>query len=186
MKRLFAAIKIHPSEKFLNTYHGMKSALVSEKIKWVNPDNIHLTLKFFGETSEDNIDDICEAIDESVVGVEPFNLVMRRSGIFGSKYNPRVIWFGFEDSAEIQTLFFNMKKYLERAGFEYDRQNFVPHLTIARIKYIQNKKNFQLVIDRFKEADIQDELIDRVILYESILTQQGPVYEVVEEFPFGQ
>lgn len=182
MKRLFAAIKIHPSGKFLAVYHQMQSLLEHEKINWVAPHNLHLTLKFFGETPVDLIDRICVAIDEAVIDIPPFTLSMKRSGIFGSQYNPRVIWFGFDRSETLQFLFKSMKKNLEDIGIEYDRQNFVPHLTLGRIKFIQDKGLFQKTMYQFRDVDLQKELIEQVYLYESILKPSGPQYEVVEEF----
>ncbi|MDZ7742914.1 MAG: RNA 2',3'-cyclic phosphodiesterase [Bacteroidota bacterium] len=184
MKRLFAAIKIHPSEKFLDLFDQLRSKLKQDKIKWVDPKNIHITLKFFGETPEAHIDEIAQAIDESIFDASPFELHLRDVGIFGSAYKPRVIWMGIEPGNPIEDLYDKLKVKLEELGYEYDRQNFVPHLTIGRIKEIKNKKYFQQVIDQFKNAEIQREKVDKLVLFESVLRPAGPEYFVVEEFAF--
>ncbi len=64
MKRLFAAVKIHPSPEFLKTYNSLKTGLKFSRITWVNPENIHITLKFFGETEEKRIPDISRVLKE--------------------------------------------------------------------------------------------------------------------------
>ncbi|MCF8229328.1 MAG: RNA 2',3'-cyclic phosphodiesterase [Bacteroidales bacterium] len=184
MKRLFAAIKLHPTDKFLELFGQLQNQLKQDKIKWVDPQKIHITLKFFGDTTEENIDEIAGAMDDAVFDASPFELQMHNVGIFGSSYKPRVIWFGIEASEKLRSLYQNLKVNLEELGYKYDRQNFVPHLTVGRIRHIQNKRYFQQVINRFKDEDIQKEKIDRLILFESILRPQGPEYIVVEEFTF--
>lgn len=186
MKRLFLAVKITASDKFFEVFERLQQALSHDKIKWVNPENIHLTLKFFGETPEEEIEDITGAVDEALLTESAFQLHLRDVGIFGSSYKPRVIWFGIEPEAALKSLYFSIRKELEEKGYTYDRQNFVPHLTVGRIKQLQNRHYFQKVIERFKNTDIQKERIDQLILYESILKPQGPEYNVVEEFALNK
>ena len=66
MKRLFAAIKVTPDENFLKIYYGLMKGLHFAKINWVKPENMHLTLKFFGETPEEKIELINNVISESI------------------------------------------------------------------------------------------------------------------------
>jgi 2'-5' RNA ligase len=182
MKRLFTAIKVHPSEEFLKIYFRLIKSLQADKIKWVDKDNIHITLKFFGETSEDKVDEISQALDDAVYGFSPFDLKLSDVGIFGSSYKPRVIWFGIEKSDTLQELAKSIFRELKEIGIEPDRQNFVPHLTIGRIKYIENKKYFQEVIDKNKKGYIQSIPVEEIILFESILHRTGPEYVVVDKF----
>jgi len=180
MKRLFAAIKIHPDEAFLKRYYAIKKALKDENIKWVNPENIHITLKFFGETPEHHIPGISIALRQAAKEATPFDLVLQDAGVFGSSYNPRVIWFGIEPHDEIIQLSKAIFRELEVIGIERGRQNFVPHLTVARIKSLDDKKLFQEVIDRSKEGFIQKEEVNEFHLFESILLPTGAKYELIE------
>lgn len=183
MKRLFAAIKIHPTEAFTAQYLSLKKLLADEKIRWVDPDNIHITLKFFGETPEHHISSIAGALRAAADTVPAFTINMENTGIFGSSYKPRVIWFGIDPGDELQLLSKNIFRELGEIGIEHDRQNFVPHLTIARIKYLKDKKHFQQIIDQHKEGFIQTEEVNEFHLFESILRPQGPLYKVVDSFP---
>ena len=182
MKRLFAAIKIHPSENYTSRYLSLKNSLKDEKIRWVDPENIHITLKFFGETPEHHIPGINMALKKASNGVSPFELSLTNTGIFGSSSKARVIWFGIDPSNELNLLFNNILRELKNIGMENDRQNFVPHLTVGRIKSLEDKKFFQQVIDKHREGHIQKEEVNKFHLFESILSPQGPTYNIIETF----
>ncbi len=91
MKRIFAAIKINPNDKSLQIYNELKSACRNDKINWVDPHNLHITLKFFGETEENKIADIVSALLEIAKHHTGFSFYLKDVGIFGSHYKPRVI-----------------------------------------------------------------------------------------------
>ncbi len=186
MKRLFAAIKVHPDEHFLMLYNDLKDSLRREKIKWVEEENIHITLKFFGETPESSIDLICETLEDVALEHNPFEIRLQNTGMFGSRYNPRVIWFGMEQNPALESLAENVIKQLEKAGFEHDGQRFRAHLTVGRIKFINDKRNFQKTLDRMKDTFIQTVAVDEFNLYESVLRPQGPEYTVIERFRLGE
>jgi RNA 2',3'-cyclic 3'-phosphodiesterase len=182
MKRLFVAVKIEPKESMAEVYDRLKTGLHHEKIKWVNPHNIHLTLKFFGETPMEKTDDICNVLDKVAERHSPFELHLKGAGIFGSSYDPRVIWFGIPNSREIENLANDVLDASDEIGFARDRQNFRPHVTVGRIKFINDKGFFQQTINKFKSIELQTVQVDSFYLIESKLRPQGPVYEVVEEF----
>lgn len=182
MKRLFAAIKVHPSEVFLSQYYSIKKKLEREKIKWVEPENIHITLKFFGETPEHHIPAISAALKQAADSISAFDLEIANTGIFGSSYKPRVIWFDVKDSGEVLSLTDKVLSELEKIGLERSRQNTVPHVTVGRVRSLNDKKYFQQVIDQFKEGHIQKEEVKLFHLFESILRPQGPEYHVIESF----
>ena len=71
-------------------------------------------------------------------------------------------------------------------GFERDRQNFVPHLTIGRIKNVDDKKFFNQIIEKYATADIQKGNVTEIYLYESILRKEGPIYNVVKSFKLDE
>jgi 2'-5' RNA ligase len=182
MKRLFAAVKVTPSEDFLETYSSLKAGLRFARIKWVHPENIHITLKFFGETPEDRIPGINSVLNDIAGRHGPFSFSIANTGIFGSSYNPRVIWFGIEEAEALRSLAEDVLDEVVPLGWERDRQNFVPHLTLGRVKEVKDKRLFQDVIDEHKKTFIQEVSVVDFRLYESILQKDGPVYRVVESF----
>lgn len=182
MKRLFAAIKANPNENLLRVYNELKNNLSHEKINWVKPHNIHITLKFFGETAEEQVDDICNVLSDVSGRHTAFDLDMKNVGIFGSAYNPRVIWFGMDEGKQIEALAHDVLNTVEEIGFERDRQNFRPHLTVGRIKQIKDKQFFQKVLNQYKNHFLQSIPVKKFYLIESKLRPEGPVYTTIDEF----
>lgn len=183
MKRLFIAIKLTPDKNLLKTYFFLQNALQHDKIRWVPPDNLHVTLKFLGNTPIEKISTISEVITSSVTSFKPLNVEFVNCGIFGSSYKPRVIWFGIRKHEELKKLGLTIIDNLNDAGFAKDRQNFVPHLTIGRITKIMDKLMFNEAINKVKNVHHQETIIDKVILFESVLTSKSPTYNEIKSFP---
>ncbi|MCB2221523.1 MAG: RNA 2',3'-cyclic phosphodiesterase [Bacteroidetes bacterium] len=184
MKRLFAAIKIIPDDVFLELFYKMKRQLKDEKIKWVDPGNVHITLKFFGETDEEKIPEIIDVMNKTSQHSNPFSISIKNVGLFGSTYKPRVIWFGIEENKELLNLGHTLLEKFEGIGFQRDRQNFRPHLTIGRIKYIEDKKRLNDILQPLKDYPIQKSDVHEMFLFESILKPTGPEYRVIETIRF--
>ncbi|MDP1621794.1 MAG: RNA 2',3'-cyclic phosphodiesterase [Bacteroidales bacterium] len=184
MKRLFAALKIHPDAGFLAKYAELRSVLRQEQIKWVEDRNIHITLKFFGETEERKIPEIGAELKKRAAVTSSIDLRLTGLGIFGSSYSPKVIWVGIEPYIELSDLMKNIHADLKTAGFEPDRQNLVPHLTLGRIKFLKDKILFNRAIDQYRVISSSFLHVGEVILFESILRHEGPEYIVLQKFPF--
>jgi 2'-5' RNA ligase len=184
MKRLFAALKIDPDAEFLTKYRKLKHELRNEQIKWVEERNIHITLKFFGDTPDGDIARIITTLENRSFATACLNFQLSGLGIFGSSYAPRVIWVGIAPYDELSSLMKSIQVDLQRAGYEPDRQNLVPHLTLGRIKLLRDKIIFNRTIDQFKSISSLPIRIHEVILFESILHREGPEYIALEKFPF--
>ena len=182
MKRLFVAISFTPGDKFLSAYKDIKNSLYGEKIKWVDTSKIHLTLKFIGKTPDWKIPEIKKAIEESVYNIDPFELEIKNAGIFGSRYNPRVIWFGISKNPQLNKLTEQVVNNLDTIGIKKDRQNLVPHLTIGRIKNINNKQHLAQKIGQYNNVILQTNEIHMVSLYESVLTNTGSNHYLISSF----
>lgn len=186
MKRLFAAISIYPGEQFIDVYSQFQRFLKHERITWVKTNNMHLTLKFFGETDEQRIPSITDALKNGAAQIPSFNLRFYKIGTFGSRYNPKVIWLGADNQPILNKLAENVRIELEKNGFDYDRQNFVPHLTLGRIRHITDKQFFQQAIDDYRAEFLLEQEINSIHLYESVLTPQGPKYTQMHSIALKQ
>jgi 2'-5' RNA ligase len=182
MKRLFAAIKIQPDNVFLDQFHELQNRLKHEQIKWVEEHNIHITLKFFGETEEEKFPEIVSLLELVTADINVFSFSLQKLGVFGSSYDPRVIWAGIEPYANLSFIMKMISRKLENIGYKPDRQNLVPHLTLGRIKLIKDKQMFQKIIDENNGISSQEIIVDSFILYESILKKEGPVYLALKTF----
>ncbi len=183
MKRLFAALKINIDAEFLAKYHKLKQDLQFEQIKWVEEHNIHVTLKFFGETEERKIPEICSVLKKRADSTSSIDLQLNGLGIFGSSYAPKVIWVGIEPYAELAQLMRSVHHDLKNIGFEPDRQNLVPHLTLGRIRFLRDKSIFKRAIEKHNTISSSTIHLSEIILFESILHREGPEYIALERFP---
>jgi 2'-5' RNA ligase len=185
MKRLFIAVEFVPDNNFFDVYSKVSAISTKlDRINWVKPDLIHLTLKFLGETPEEKIPFIAEKMKSAVLGITPFELKIGEIGAFGSRYQPKVLWFGVQKNETIEQLHAQLQKEMRKLGFKPDFGNFVPHITIARINKIDNKQKFWKSIESLQIPFIQEVKVKKIILYESILKTYIPVYEKIEEVFF--
>lgn len=178
MKRIFIGIPV--SEEIKRKIKPLIDKLeeTGAELKSVPLENLHLTLKFLGDVEEDKIEEIKEKL-YSLKGKE-FNLSVNKVGVFPSLEKINVIWIGAEN-IEIVSL---MKEMDQRLNYikENDHPDNVPHLTIARVKSGRNIERLKTVLKEAAQEDFGEMFIDKFILYESQLTQKGPVYTEVKEF----
>ena len=182
MKRVFLAVSFRGNPFISGYIEEIQSKLTAQKIKWVEPENLHITLKFFGPSSAQQILTIKNTLDNCLKNEPKRLLRFNHLGVFGSRYQPRVLWMGLEDERPLKDLERQIRASLIAAGFTYDRQNFVPHLTLARIKHLDSKKYFQSVVDQYRAFDSGPVNVDTVYLYQSILQKSGPVYKVLHSW----
>jgi 2'-5' RNA ligase len=182
MKRIFLAVSFQDNTFIANYISEIQSKLTAQKIKWVAAKNLHITLKFFGPTPSEQIKHIENTLDQCLAGAKSISLSFTHLGLFGSNYRARVLWMAPGNPEPLQELEQKIRAALMEAGFAYDRQNFVPHLTIARIKKIDSRKYFQSVLDRYRDFDSGPVKIAQVYLYQSILHKNGPEYKVLKSW----
>ncbi|MFN8254808.1 MAG: RNA 2',3'-cyclic phosphodiesterase [Bacteroidales bacterium] len=181
-KRLFIGIKIIPSLKFINLFKDLRQLFPGSGIKWVSPDNIHLTLKFLGQTEISKIEEIEDIIRNTIETLLPFELVIKNIGYFPGNKKINVIWLGTDKNETIFKLADLLEEKLFKAGFKKDEHSFNPHITLARIKPGENAEKLTDFIHKHKVVCIQTSFVKEIILFESNLTQKGPVYIPVMVF----
>lgn len=182
MKRLFVAIKIIPQKELLKAFRDIQKRCFAGKIKWVDPDLFHLTLKFLGDTPEDKIEPVSEVLEEVTEETAGFSFDLAGLGIFGSSYRPRIIRVNVEKGGQLEILGNELLNRFDDVGFKRDRQNFVPHLTLGRIKQVSDKKLLQKTVSDYGSVFFQTVRVKTVILYESILHSSGPEYIILKEY----
>ena len=176
MKRLFIATKINLNDECRYLLQILQQVTKYDKITWVKENVTHLTLRFLGKTPDFQIPPIREAMEKTIASFEPFTLQLNKLGFFGSRYAPTVIWLGFNEFERYRHLFLSLEEQLQLAGFEAQQGNFVPHITLGRIRMIHNKKRFWEAMQPFKEKVSQEIPVHEITLYQSKLTPDGPVY----------
>jgi 2'-5' RNA ligase len=176
MKRIFTALKIEGDENFFKTISSLKSVLSGENIKWAEKDNLHITLSFLGNTEEKFIFPIEKMLKEKCEGSGKFKIVLRGLGVFKNHKDPHVLWAGIDPSDELMNLNSIIIDGLKETGIIIQDRPFSPHLTLGRIRRLKEKTALEMLLDEYSNTIILETYIDRIILFESILQQPGPVY----------
>lgn len=160
---------------------------IAPGVKWVKPENIHITLKFLGEVSPLDIEKIGKAVKTATYGFKDFKVTFTNIGGFPNTKNPRIIWVGISEGKEyVSNLSKVISKELSPCGFLSEDRPFIPHLTIARVKSTKNKGKLTRKIESLKNTDFGEGLINRVLIIESKLSPQGPRYSVLREIKFSK
>jgi RNA 2',3'-cyclic 3'-phosphodiesterase len=178
MKRLFIATGIITLSPELQQWKsGLRYALRHNDMVWVQDEVCHLTLRFLGATPDSKLPVIRKAMERAAAHYPPMTLNLDKAGVFGSRYAPKVLWFGFEDFTALKSLFADLEQQLVKEGFEHAYGNFVPHVTLARIKQVVDKRKFWKTIEANSLNCQQQIQINELTLYQSFLHKEGPEYK---------
>jgi RNA 2',3'-cyclic 3'-phosphodiesterase len=156
-------------------------------VRWVGPEKIHLTLKFFGDIEETKVDEIIGEIEEPVCGTPPFRLNVRGMGAFPHLKSPRIVWIGLVDEKGVLLpLQKELDRNLEKAGFPREKRPFQPHLTLGRVNSSRGKDELIWHVEKHQEDEFGEFEVDKVILFQSDLRPTGPIYTVLREVKLGK
>lgn len=182
--RLFIAIDI--GENLRAVIAGLQADLQSQinlktgKMKWVNPDLMHLTLKFLGEVEEEKTSRICEIVAEAVGRQQRFSFEIPRLGCFGRPI--KVIWLGAEaENRQLLKLHADIEDALDSQGWPKEQRPFSPHLSLARIKNASGDRELKGIIKNYQPIHSAVVEVVSVRVYKSQLTSAGPIYTVLDE-----
>jgi len=182
MKRLFIATKIELDSSYTQLRLQLQSELRHNKIVWVEDGLRHLTLRFLGATPNDKVPFLKETLQQVCNETSAFSLELDKLGVFGSHYHPEVLWFGFEDFALFKQLFDQLEPKLLNEGFAPSYGNFVPHITLGRVKNVVDKKRFWEAFERCKPNFSQQIPVTEMTLYQSFLHNDGPEYKALATY----
>lgn len=184
LKRLFFAVDLPEAtmasaERLMETF-----AIPPGTVRWARPGNMHITIKFLGETEEEKIPAIREAASSALSSFAPARLTIEGMGIFPNHDKPRVVWFGVGgDTAALSVMEAELSKSLEGLGFLPDQRPFTAHLTIGRVKSDLARGPLIRLVRAHQKEFIGDAPLNEIVLYESSLNPAGAIYTVVERFP---
>lgn len=159
-----------------------KVRTISKGIRWIPPENIHITLKFLGDVKEDRIQEIERLLLQLCVKYSPFTVNVSGMGAFPSLKRPNVLWVGINDSAELRNIYQDIEKAMSTAGFKEEGRKFSPHLTIARVKDTRGIEQVIKEFATFRDAIFGSIYIEEVLLMKSVLKPAGAEYFRVAGF----
>jgi len=154
--------------------------------KWVDPDKIHLTLKFLGNITASQINTINNSVAETLTGKNKFRLILGNPGAFPDKKRVRILWVGVDgDLQPLNVIQQELDTNLEPSGFEAEKRSFRPHLTLARIYdnvSIERRQALGNLCDSIISDNKSSFEVSAIVLFKSELTRSGPMYTKLNSF----
>lgn len=179
--RAFLAFDIENPEVKKNLINAQKLvAQTGADVKLVEPENIHMTIRFLGDITLSVADKVFEEMKK--VQFAPFSVQISGIGVFPSLSYPRVVWVGISEGAQQLTNIFNqLESRLQSLGFAPDPKGFSPHLTIARVRSATNKMELAELVKKNAEYPFGTVQAQCMRLKKSDLTPRGPIYSTLKE-----
>lgn len=149
--------------------------------RWTRPEGIHLTLKFLGEISDEQVKQITHAL-AALTGFDKFTVEIRSFGFFPDAKRPRVFWAGVTAPDALTKLARAIEDTLEKIGFPREQRAFNPHLTLARFRESRPQPALQAAAELNARLTLGQFEVSQLLLYKSRLTSQGADYLKVARF----
>ena len=179
--RLFAAIDIQSQvqDRIGQIQKRLKNDLnlSGRSVKWVRPEQVHLTLKFLGEVPDKMLTQVCDVIRRTAADCPGFDLPVKGLGVFGRP--ARVVWASCDVPPELVKLQTQLETEFEKIGWEKENRPFAGHLTICRVKNFVAGRVLSEAVQTYTEEFFGSISVDQVVLYESRLSSAGPEYNAV-------
>ena len=152
-------------------------------VKWVEPHNLHFTLKFLEEIEWSRLDSAASAIDRALNGVTRFTVSLGGVGAFPGGVRPRVVWIGVSSgAADLSSLAAKLDREFEKEGFPTERRPFSPHLTLGRVRSSSGAAALSAAIIALKHLTMGSMRVSAVHLMKSTLTPNGPIYREIRSW----
>lgn len=187
MMRVFLAVEL--SSDVRTSIAALQEALKSSirpgvAIRWVRPENLHLTLRFLGEVEPSVVTALVETLPDRVRACQPFSFSLRGGGCFPNAKRPRVAWVGVDPVPdELGRVQRAADDAVRHHGFPPEGRGFEPHLTIARFKTSKTpEKSVSPLVTALEDRDFGETRVSEIVLFESRLSPRGASYHAVERF----
>ena len=155
------------------------------KIKFVERENFHVTLKFLGEIDEATAEEVKRALAEIARKHKKHRVRAKGIGVFPNPNYVRVIWAGIENDGGIKAIASDVEREMRRLGFKKEK-DFVAHITIGRVKFVRDKLELAMALKELANEDFGEFDVEAIELKKSTLTPKGPIYDTVARFELAE
>ncbi len=184
--RTFVAVETSPEIKGRLRELVQRLKRTNADVKWIEPQGMHLTLKFLGETTPGFLAGIEAGLAAATGRSRPFELRVHGTGAFPPRSrSPRVLWAGIAADPALAELQADVEAEMEKLGFPREGRPFSPHLTLGRVKGPTGLARALAELEKDTEASFGGMTVERLTLFQSTLRPQGAEYGVLREFPLS-
>lgn len=177
--RGFIAIDIEPFPNLVKFENEISNT--GANVKLVELENVHITLKFLGDTDEGYIDQIGEIIKAAVKETDSFEIQLKGAGVFPNQNYIKVMWIGIKNGEQIGKIASKIDEQISGLGFKKEKRGFSAHLTIARVRSAKNKEKLLQIIEKYRDMEFGNFKVNSIKLKKSELTSKGPIYTTLKE-----
>lgn len=169
-------------------WHALRRELseVDGGVRPVRPEQLHLTLRFLGDTEEALVDDLRGLMARSVEGVGPFRLGFEGVGAFPNARKARVVWIGLTGAEPLMDIAHRLEEGVVDLGWRPERRGFRPHATVARVKYLKRAGRLSSLLDRWHDRSFGSMEVSSIELKRSELRPEGAVHTTVHSATLGE
>ncbi|NQT12237.1 MAG: RNA 2',3'-cyclic phosphodiesterase [Planctomycetes bacterium] len=155
--------------------------------RWVDPENLHVTLKFLGDVDAREVHEVCRAVEDAVGEATPFELEIRGAGAFPNAERPRTVWLGVGAGAqEMVALNRQIEPPLEKLGYRREARRYQPHLTIGRVRRGgPGMLELAALLGEHADFEVGRTRVREVIVFSSELGRSGPTYQALARVALG-
>jgi 2'-5' RNA ligase len=182
-------LALDPPEEILREIGRVQNRLrelIHGDVRWVRPEAIHLTLKFFGDIPECDVANISAVAGKAAAEVGPFDLAIGGAGVFPDMNRPRVVYLGMNgDVARLVTFQKELERALQEIGFPREERPFRPHLTLGRIKSPKGMIGLAKALEKRETYTAGRFVASGLNLFKSDLTPRGAIYTKLAVYPFA-
>lgn len=180
--RTFIAIDIPPTKEIQELQSDIFANLKGVDIKYTDKTQHHITLSFLGDTSAEQVSALCASLETIKCSLNRMDIHLRGIGVFKSGQKPSAVWVGIEPNTTLDNLWFDINKRVEADNIKIEKRKFSPHLTLGRIKRIEPMHNLAYFKQKYQKTLFGKIPVTEFVFYQSILTQQGPIYKPIRKF----
>jgi 2'-5' RNA ligase len=189
--RVFIAIELpaHVCDAIQKQTVRLRQTLGNDLVRWVPTQNMHLTLKFLGDTNSSHLDFLKQMLAREADSHPQFDLQLGGLGAFPTLRRPHLLWIGIHASADLASLQRDVEAGTTRLGYEQDERAFSPHLSIGRVRQNINPPESQKIraaLDTIQLGNIGVARVDSIHLFKSDLQPSGSIYTKLFSAPLSK
>ncbi|MBN2583823.1 MAG: RNA 2',3'-cyclic phosphodiesterase [Planctomycetes bacterium] len=181
--RLFIAVELPEAAQRLLAAVARELRQADADVKWSRPENMHLTLKFLGDTPEEFVDEVSSSLDAAATGCPRHTATMSEIGAFPNPRRPRVVWVGLDEpTGRLAAL----QKAVDEATSDLvppDPRGFTAHLTLGRVRSGRNVERLAQLMNGYRLTSPVEVPVNEIVLIRSELSRSGPTYTPLHRSP---
>ncbi len=187
-KRIFIAVDISDEarRRAFEYSEALRRKFPNLRVSWEKAEKLHLTLRFLGDTNENQLAELVEIASKTAAQISNFKLSVGETGVFPTPRNARILWLGVKDEERsLEQISGILESECEKIGFPKEKRNFKAHLTIGRLREPRKSREMALehLQNKFEPVEFE---VSELVIYESKLQPKGSIYSAVSKSKFGK